>query len=342
MIRIVGDINFADGFFDQGFGIGSNIAKGQNPFEKLKRSEEDFWIGNCECVISDVSNKVRTSAKEFRISPSVLESIEHFNLYSIANNHVMQHGVEAYLNCLDYFTSKNISFVGTNANRHFCFKHQNTEVGVISFSLRDEKFVSREEIQYWYQPDLIEIENELSLISHCDFKIAYIHWGNEFMNKPYVDQKKLAHWLIDIGFDLIIGLHPHVIQGVEIYKNKYIFYSIGNFLFNMPTIETKIGLIVNVSFDELKKPSIAWDYSFVKPSYEIIILEESKVPKHIQVPSLNRFLQVEEENEIYYTKVLRNIKSFRMQNHLYFMRNINRYSWIDLFSAIIGYMKRRI
>ena len=80
----------------------------------------------------------------------------------------------------------------------------------------------------------------------------------------------------------------------------------------------------------------------MKPSYEIIILEESKVPKHIQVPSLNRLLQVEEENEIYYTKVLRNIKSFRMQNHLYFMRNINKYSWIDLFSAIIGYMKRRI
>ena len=48
MLRITGDINFTDGFFDTGFGVGSSIKKGADPFENLRREKDDFWIGNFE------------------------------------------------------------------------------------------------------------------------------------------------------------------------------------------------------------------------------------------------------------------------------------------------------
>ena len=92
---------------------------------------------------------------------------------------------------------------------------------------------------YWSMPEYSEIEEEIEKLSGCDFRIAYVHWGNEFINYPYVDQKNLAHLMIDKGADIIIGMHPHVLQGFEVYKGKYIFYSLGNFVFNMPWTPTK-------------------------------------------------------------------------------------------------------
>ena len=73
MLRIVGDCNFTDGFFDTGFGVGSSIASGKNPFAKLDRNDEDYWIGNFECVCADCSNLVGTHAKQFRIAPESIK-----------------------------------------------------------------------------------------------------------------------------------------------------------------------------------------------------------------------------------------------------------------------------
>jgi poly-gamma-glutamate synthesis protein (capsule biosynthesis protein) len=61
--------------------------------------------------------------------------------------------------------------------------------------------------------------------------IAYIHWGIEREETPNDLQKNLARQLIDAGADLVIGAHPHVLQGIEYYKGKPIIYSLGNFIF---------------------------------------------------------------------------------------------------------------
>lgn len=71
---------------------------------------------------------------------------------------------------------------------------------------------------YWYNPEYKEIEKELKSLPVDAFKVLYVHWGNEYINRPSFAQKKFAHWLIDAGFDLIIGMHPHVLQGYEEYN----------------------------------------------------------------------------------------------------------------------------
>ena len=73
---------------------------------------------------------------------------------------------------------------------------------------------------YWYNPEYSEIIDEFNSLPSDSFKVMFVHWGNEYINRPSVAQKKFAHWLIDIGFDLIIGMHPHVLQGYEDYKGK--------------------------------------------------------------------------------------------------------------------------
>jgi poly-gamma-glutamate synthesis protein (capsule biosynthesis protein) len=65
-----------------------------------------------------------------------------------------------------------------------------------------------------------------------DWLIVSIHWGNEYLPKPEQWRIDLAHQMVDAGADIIHGQHPHVYQPLEIYKDKYIFYSLGNFIFD--------------------------------------------------------------------------------------------------------------
>ena len=80
-----------------------------------------------------------------------------------------------------------------------------------------------------------------------DHIIVFAHWGIERTETPEEYQRTLAKGYIDSGADLVIGAHPHVLQGFEYYKDVPICYSLGNFLFGNRTGET---LLLNASFDK--------------------------------------------------------------------------------------------
>ena len=87
----------------------------------------------------------------------------------------------------------------------------------------------------------------------ADIIVVSFHWGEEYKISANKFQKSLAHELIDAGADLIIGHHPHVVQEVEHYKNGWIFYSLGNFIFDQNfSKDTKKGIIVKVIIRDKK------------------------------------------------------------------------------------------
>lgn len=315
MINIVGDINFADDFFDIGIGIGSFLKKGGDPFELLERRSDDFWIGNCECVISNISNKRGLSAESFRISPDALEHIRHFDLYGVANNHVMQHGDMAYQEMTRYFETKGVLHVGSKEQKNCIFEHQNKRIGVLAFSQRSEKYTANPE--YWYRPNYKEIEDNIEELKskEIDCLIAFIHWGNEFINYPYRDQVDFAHWMVDTGVDIVIGMHSHTLQGYEYYCGKPIFYSLGNFLFDMPTLSQRHSCIVHI---DLSEENIKVSTSYVK-------IGKNNCPRIETVDSLNLEYQFEYlnslienvnnmDNESYYHEVFNNTRNYRKIN----------------------------
>jgi poly-gamma-glutamate synthesis protein (capsule biosynthesis protein) len=81
-----------------------------------------------------------------------------------------------------------------------------------------------------------------------DFVIVSFHWGGELMNTPKEYQVELAHKAIDAGADLILGHHPHVIQGIERYKGKLIFYSLGNYIFASYSDKATKSMLVKFEF----------------------------------------------------------------------------------------------
>ena len=85
--------------------------------------------------------------------------------------------------------------------------------------------------------------------TQADIVLVYYHWGQEYTHVANNDQRTVAHRAIDAGADMIIGTHPHWVQGLEWYKGKLIAYSLGNFVFDQEwSTETKQGFFINFTF----------------------------------------------------------------------------------------------
>ena len=81
-----------------------------------------------------------------------------------------------------------------------------------------------------YDPKIL-VDEIKKLREQCDYLVVYVHWGIERSERPEDYQRSLGKQYIDAGADVVIGSHPHVLQGVEYYKGKPIVYSLGNFIF---------------------------------------------------------------------------------------------------------------
>ena len=338
MLRIVGDINLTDGYFDVGFGVGRKIEEGYDPFQKISRNSGDLWIGNFEGVAADCTNKIGIASRQFRIEPRFLNNVKHFDIYGYANNHAMQHGENAYNQCTEVLLGLGSIVVGGAKNHSAVFEHQNRKIAMVVFSQRIDSF--SDDPCYWHNPEYCEIEEGYGNLPKDAFKIVYIHWGNEFINYPSSQQKKFAHWLIDIGFDLIVGMHPHILQGYEVYKGKYIFYSIGNFVFDMAWAPTHYGAIVDVDFSK-QEPMIEYEYVRIGDDYFPYIIEEDNVPVDYRFGTLNKHLSKEENTEEYHTAIYYYYRLYRTANRRDILKKMLKHP-LGIFPIIIDFIKRKL
>ena len=95
--------------------------------------------------------------------------------------------------------------------------------------------------------DTASVVQEIQKVKkECDYLVVYVHWGIERNTQPEAYQREMGHQYIDAGADLVVGSHPHVLQGIELYHGKWILYSLGNFVFGSAIPET---MLVQASVD---------------------------------------------------------------------------------------------
>ncbi|RME55971.1 AmmeMemoRadiSam system protein B [Candidatus Parcubacteria bacterium] len=212
------------------------------PFRKISRFLEgvDVVIGNLEGPVVKHPPNFGNYSLKFAFSPESVEalSLAHFGLVSLANNHTLDMGVHGFEETKELLTRANIGFVGhPTCGENF------------SFERREVVFLAFNKIFPFNCPNekIVKIVEEARKSSQGKFLVVIFHWGKEYQLQSSVSQQELAHQVIDSGADLIIGSHPHVIQEVEQYKGKLIFYSLGNFVFDQYfSNETQQGLAVGV------------------------------------------------------------------------------------------------
>lgn len=339
MLRFTGDINLTDNAFDIGFGVGSSIAKGEiQPFSKLPKRENDLWVGNFEGVVADVSNRNGYTREVFRISSDVFDKCGSIiDYWGLANNHVMEHGEEAFLQMEKLLSEKGKGTFGSNVHRSVEFVHCGKKIAITGYSLRVEEKSNNP--LYWHLPELFDLQEEVGKIANADYKIAYIHWGVEYVDHPSVDQIKHAHWLIDIGYDLVIGMHPHVRQGYEVYKGKHIFYSLGNTIFNMNHEPSRYSAVVSL---DVLTGNVSYHNIWVNDTYCPVPIDESEVPESYKFSTLNPKINKEQNIEKYIGEFHHGLKAFRKSNYKDVFKNVFRFR-ISVFVQIMkDFVKRKI
>lgn len=337
MIRFTGDICLSDNDFDSGFGVGSTIIKGRNPFSDILKREGDIWVGNLECVLSDTTIRTGYNKSCFRLTPNAYTSDRLIDCYCVANNHIMQHGADAYKETLDTLRNSGKEYVGSKERKTVVLCDEGKKIAVSSFSLRCDN--TGFEPCYWYAPEPDELKDECEKYKEADYRVAYIHWGIEFVPYPYAEQQKLAHYLIDIGFDMVVGHHPHVIQGFEVYKGKHIFYSLGNFVFNMAYPAANIGLVV--SFDP-RSAEVSMDYVRIGDGFRPAIVDESVVPDSMRMDYINGKIGLFPNLEQYNVASQAYLRKYRKSHHAYIARSIFRYKLSFLKGMILNFLHERM
>ena len=246
--------------------------------------------------------------------------------------------VMAYRQSVMTLEEQGCKVFGTNEIRTVVLQHQGRTISITGFSQRIDAW-SKAPL-YWHNPEYADIQNELEQLPDDAYKIVYVHWGNEFINYPSSQQKKFAHWLIDAGFDLIIGMHPHVLQGYEQYQGKYIFYSLGNFVFDMAWEPTHYGAIVNVDLAGAE-PRISYDYAKIGEDFSPKVIDEAEVPVQYRFEELNKLIAIEENSEEYHSAINKYYRQYRKANHKDILKKMLQHPSVAM-DIIKDFIKRRL
>lgn len=138
---------------------------------------------------------------------------------SLANNHTYDYGEQGYADTVAALSRENIVYFGDQYLGRITAK--NVPIGLTGYL----GFYADKNLKEQLASDITALKGEGRLVVVC------FHWGVEGDYMPDGDQYELAHYAIDQGADIVIGHHPHVLQGIEFYKGRPIAYSLGNFAF---------------------------------------------------------------------------------------------------------------
>ncbi|GAA0371213.1 CapA family protein [Bacillus horti] len=235
------------------------------PWEQAKPyfTEADLAMVNLETAVSTKGHEAEDKTFAFNSHPDLLKgaSWAGIDLVTLANNHALDYGKNAFLDTLHYLHDHSLEYVGGGKNEAEAFARvdkvvEGKTIGFLGYS-RVLPAVS------WYAgvdtPGLASGYQEERVLEHIakaaeetDLTIVYMHWGKELADEPEEKDRELARKMIEAGADIVIGSHPHVLQGLEYYKGKLIAYSLGNFIFTMS--HNELGrqsaiLQVNISED---------------------------------------------------------------------------------------------
>jgi len=263
--------------------------KGDFKFPFLKVADyfkkADIIFGNLEGIISDKGTKIG-SIYSFRVNPEAIEALvsANFNVLSLANNHALDYSKEALEDCLTRLKDSGVDYVGAGFNEKEAFslivkEINNTKIGFLAYTdLGPEIWKAKEKnpgIAWIKDSDFEKIKKDIQEAKQkVDILIVSLHSGEEYVQELTPFQVNFVEMALEAGTDLIAGHHPHVVQKNEQQGQQYVFYSLGNFIFDQSfSEETMEGEIVEVLIEnrkikEVKTKQIKMNEFFQPEIYE--------------------------------------------------------------------------
>ena len=218
----------------------------------------DLRIVNLEAPLSERGVPIAKDGPKMRIKPSAVAGLAEvpFDLACLANNHIMDYGTTGLRDTLDHLTQRGIRSVGAGLTPEQAFapvimEARGLRLGIVNFCEgEDGTGSSTGPGTFGWEPDRV-IRAVSELIGDADVVMVIAHVGREYAPVPPPYVQRLFRSIADAGADLIVGHHPHVPQGFEIYSGTPIIYSLGNFIFE-PWGSTFVhrGMLLSVGIRE--------------------------------------------------------------------------------------------
>lgn len=226
----------------------------------------NFNIINFETVIDNKAREFYKGAVRLIDDIKILNSLQSLKplLACLANNHILDNGIEGLNSTIQSLKGKKINITGAdfllqNIYKPFSINQNNNNISIINCAEGEEANEKYNNHKGAADIESFRIIDEIRRAKRKDiFVIVIAHAGVEFIPTPPPHIKDLYHTFVDVGADLIIGHHPHVPQGVEVYKNSPIFYSLGNFGIYRPRSrqKEKEGYFLNITIANSKSKRI--------------------------------------------------------------------------------------
>ncbi|RLC34500.1 CapA family protein, partial [Candidatus Shapirobacteria bacterium] len=254
------------------------------PFVEFKSilNSVDLVFANLETPLTP-GRLIRPQEMLFRSDPTLVKTLQKYNfsVLSLANNHTPNFGTLGLNNTFKYLDQAKIVYVGaghnlTEANQPKYVSRQGIKLAFLAYNDADVVPNSYFASSNHSGTNPMNLDNLKLAIrqakQQADLVIVSMHSGYEYQPHPNQHQINFAQTAIDNGAELVIGHHPHVVQDIKKYKGKYIFYSLGNFIFDqMWSLKTRQGLAVKIILNKnglvkfKKIPFLINDYCQPKP-----------------------------------------------------------------------------
>ena len=241
---------------------GKAMQQGRDPFAGFSKlfKDSDIRIGNLECVVATKGSEEPDKPNTFRAHPLSLKYLrKYFDAVGLANNHSGDFGPEAFTEMLGLLKKNGIAYYGAGhnlkeAHTPVLFERNGIRIAILGYDEFQPRNFEADHDRVgvaWSEDEQVVRDIQAARKEwRADIVIPVMHWGWE---EPVANarQRQLARLMIDAGADAVIGGHPHQVQDTERYKNKPIFYSLGNFVFDGFSLpENNLGWALRMELDK--------------------------------------------------------------------------------------------
>lgn len=210
----------------------------------MELHKKDLSVVNLECPLTKTNSPICKTGPHLRAHPKVVECLKagRFDIANLANNHVANYGASGLSETIHVLQSNKIEYVGAGSSLSIAEKplQVNCKGSVVTFlAFAENEFNTADEKDAgaWPLDPVVNISQIRRAKSGSDIVIALVHGGDEHSPVPSVGTVKTCRAFVEAGASAVIGAHPHVPQGYEVYNRAPIFYSLGNLVFDLPQMD---------------------------------------------------------------------------------------------------------
>ena len=192
-------------------------------------------IVNLEAPITDSCKAIKNKVNLKIPYNSFYKTFQNQKLYAVnlSNNHIFDFGIEGFEDTINTLNQLNIKYFGVTDTKENIPFIIDEEIAVLSYCCKTTNPIFRMNKYFIHEINLNQIKVDIDKYKkQFNYIILQFHWGEEEIFVPNPKDIRIARKCIEYGADLIIGNHSHVIQSSEKYKGKFIYYGIGNFIFD--------------------------------------------------------------------------------------------------------------